>query len=115
MLGTSRADDLAILFDLPVHTSDAPAPLNVFQAVVYETSHAHLNGKFTDWMDGTRYDHLHIQICRREDADRGFVAARKCALDCKSTGDGDGVGHGADGTTIQNVVYVSQLAVGGSG
>lgn len=115
MLGTSGADDLAILFYLPVHTSDTPAPLNVLQAIVYDTSHAHLNGEFADWVDDARYNHLHVQIRRREDADGDFVAAWQCALDCQGTGDSDGIGHGADGTAVQNVVYVSKLTVGGSG
>ena len=104
MLGASRADNLAVFFDLPVHTSDTPAPLNVLQTIVDETSHAHLNGKFANWMDGARYDHPYIQVCRREDADGGFVAAWKSALNCQGTGDGDGVGHGAVCARFQNVV-----------
>lgn len=115
MLGTSRTDDLAILLYLPVHPSDTPAPLNVLQAIVYQTSHAHLNGKFADGVDGARYDHFHIQIRRREDADGGFVAAWECALDCQGSRDGDAVGHGADGTGLENVVYVSELTVGSRG
>lgn len=51
MFGTSGADDLAVFFYLPVHTSDTPAPLNIFQAVVYETGHAHLDGKLANWVD----------------------------------------------------------------
>ena len=82
MLGTSRADNLAVFFYLPIHPSDPPAPLNVLQRVVDETRHAHLNGKFANWIDGARYDHPHIQICRREDANGGFVATRKSALNC---------------------------------
>ena len=115
MLGTGGTNDLAILFYLPIHTPDTPTPLNVPQAVVYETSHAHLNGKFADWVDGTRYDHLHVQIRRGEDANGNFVTAWKCALDFQGTGYGDGVGHGANGTALQNKVYVSELTVGGSG
>ena len=55
-------------------------------------------------MDGARYDHPHIQICGREDADGGFVAAWKSALNCQGTGDSDGVGHGAFCARFQNVV-----------
>ena len=115
MLWTSGADDLAVFFYLPVHPSNTPAPLNILQAIVYEPSHAHLNGEFADWVDGARYDDLDIQISGGKDADGEFVAAWKCALDCQGTGHGDGVGHGADGTAVQNEVYVSELAVGSSG
>lgn len=66
-------------------------------------------------MDGARYDHPDVQICGREDADGGFVADWKCPLDCQRSGDGDSVRHGADGTAIQHVVYVSELAVRSSG
>ena len=82
MLGTGRADDLACLFYLPAHPSDAPAPLYVLQAVVYKTGHAHLNGELANWVDGARYYDSDIQVGRREDADGGFVANWKCALDC---------------------------------
>ena len=66
-------------------------------------------------MDGARYDHLHVQVCGREDADGGFVAAWKSALDGQGTGDGDGVRHGAVDTPFQDVVYISEFAVRGSG
>ena len=104
MLRTSRANDPAVLFYLPIHTSDTPAPLNVLQRSVDETSHAHLNGKFANWIDGARYDHPHIQICRREDANGGFVDTWKSALNCQGTGDSDGVGHGAVCARFQNVI-----------
>ena len=66
-------------------------------------------------MDGAGYDHPHIQIRGRKKADGGFFVTWKCALDCQGTRYGDGVGHGGDGMALQNVVYVSELAVGGSG
>ena len=91
MLGASRADDLAVLFYLPIHTPDTPAPLYILQAVVNETGHAHLNGKFANRVDGARYNDLHVEIGRRENADGGFVATWKSALNGQSTGDGDGI------------------------
>ena len=113
MFWAGWADYFAVLFYLPVHPSNAPAPLDAVQAIVDETGHAHLNGEFADWVDGARHDHLHIEICRREDANGGFVATRKGTLDGQGTGDCDCFGHGAHGMALQNVVYVSELAVGG--
>ena len=60
MLGASRADDLAVFFYLPIHPSDPPSPLDILQRIVEETSHAHLNGEFANWMDGARYNYPHI-------------------------------------------------------
>ena len=82
MLGTRRADDLAILFQFPIHASDAPAPLDVLQAIIDQPRQAHLNGKFANRVNRARHNHGHIQIRRREDADRRFFDTWKSALDC---------------------------------
>ena len=100
----------------PVHTPDAPSPLDVPEAVVDYTCEGHRDGKFADGVDDGGEDHASCEVCGREDTDGDFIAGGlEGALDCELSLDGDGVGEGGEGIAVKEIVDVAEAAVGGCG
>ena len=116
MLGACGTDNLAVFFDFPDDAADAPAALDIFQAVVDDSCDGHSNGEFADWVYDTGYGHSDTNVCWRKDAEGGFVAAgHEGALDGQSPGDRNGIRHAGEGFSVQHVINTAEIAVGGCG